>query len=249
MTKRSTRRVAVTVGVAGSVFAVGLAAFACVPQEGGLKVKNVDAQDANFQDTVTDTPGTDDGFIVGDGKDNTLHFESWCGDHGGHPTQAVYAQTNDELEVTVRKAVQGEVIDNSTTCPDVDNQLDEGENDIWLEIGHGGGDEDVYEWDEPAGGYFGEDGFWNFQDGPGVGCYKDPEADPVHQGTILVDANGDGSTTFDFDAQGNDNEPWTGDMSTQDPDPGDGAAVLCVGDDVNADNPRSIFAPVVVASV
>lgn len=267
------RRLILMVSVTVGVFITGLSAYACVPQRGGGKVENIDAAQQDFENTMSYTPATDDGFIVGDGDPNTIHYQSWC---GGHPTDAVYAEDGDTLEVTVREATEGEVDDDpNDPCPVKNNALPHAGTDtpadIWLENGQNNGEPDVYEWVQDSG--FCPDGAdndecWNFKSGDGVGCYfEDPndpsnDADPVHQGTLSVDSNGDGKTTFDLNTAGGPINQWqdNNDKLNQDPqtgDPGDGAAVLCVGTDADkaeeeltvADEHKAIFMPIVLADV
>lgn len=247
------RAMIVTALVGGAMMAAAAIAYACVPQEGGVQVENINAIDSDNQDTVTFTPGTSDGFIVGDGDsypNPTRHHNSWCGDEGGHPTEAVYAEDGAMLEVTIREAKKDEV---ASGCPIQDNQLPEGDNNIFLENGDGAGDEDVYEWTDDTDGGTYPGGYWEFGAATaGVGCYHD-DADPIDQmENVNVDGNGDGSETFYLTA--NTPNDWAdpgGDarQSNQNPDPGDGASVLCVGDDLDAQEPVAIFAPVVVTSV
>lgn len=248
------RATIVTTVVAGATLAATAIAFACVPQEGAIQVTNVE-DGADHEGSQTQSQEGDDGFIYGDGvswddPNTTFHHESWCGDEGGHPVEAVYAEDTDELEVAIRESTKNSV---NNECPDNDNHLPEGVNDIWLENGKGVGDEDVYEWEEsedPGGHY--PNGFWSFDRGPGVGCYHG-DADPIHQGTINVNHDGqDDTQTFNLDAHtDNDWDDPGGDtrQSNRNPDQGDGASVLCVGDDIEDEEPVAIFAPVVVTNV
>lgn len=246
---------------AGAMLVATAIAFACVPQQGKLQVTNTDEspppQDRYGTETEAGQSESSD-WIVGDGDDGTLHFSSWCGDHGGHPTSAVWAEDGDELQVKVREAESGDV-DSSEPCPDTDSMLPtagEGSGDntyIYLENGRAEGTSpDVYDWNDGNGDY--PNGFWDFQAGEGRGCYFDgngvPASDPINQdpsngAAFRVNSSGNGTHTFDLDAH----QPNNFSGSVDDPEPDDGASLLCVGDNINDEDPRAIFAPIVVMSV
>lgn len=250
------RRATIVTGLtAAGLLLLTALAFACVPQRGRMDLNNNDTgTDPRFDTEVNasaDSGSTD--WIVGDGDPTTDHFESWCGDEGGHPVEAVWAHDGDELKVEVQAATADEV---AAGCPDSDNKLPtagDGTGDntwIYLENGDNNPDDEanVYEWDEtnnPGGHY--DDGFWNFDKGPGKGCYPD-DRDPINQNpnggaSFRVDSNGDGTHTFDLIAAKTNDF----DGSPGNPDPGDGASVLCVGDETVENNgEKAIFAPVVV---
>lgn len=246
MTPAASRSTFVLLAAAVMVFIGGLA-WACVPQVGGVEVSNP----SNSTATNAGQSSASGGDIVGDGNPLTQHVNSWCGDVGGHPTSAVYAADGDTLELDVRAAVADEV---APGCPVQDNQLPP-DNDIWLENGHGSSGADVYEWDETSNPAIYPNGFWNQGGGDGTGCYNSAGgADPVKQGTISVGSNGSGSTTFELETDhptlgsGNTNTDQNDDGPGSN-EPGDGASLLCVGDDLDDDDPEAIFAPVVVTQV
>lgn len=240
--------------VVAAVLLVGAAiAFACVPQRGKLDVTS----QANSTEVNASASSNNSDWIVGDGDPDTRHFQSWCGDAGGHPVDAVWAGQGDTLDIEVAEAAASAVVGGPDNCPETANKLPTaGVTDgtfIYLENGKADGTSpNVYEWDEtnnPGGHY--NNGFWNFADGDGRGCYP-PDRDPIEQtvganpSPFTVNSNGSGTAEIDLQVfQTND---FTG--TTGSPDPGDGASVLCVGENVSQHgDARAIFAPVVVTSV
>lgn len=76
MTKPRLRRAIVTVAMmAGATLTGGAFAFACVPQQGGIQVENIEIG-GDHEGSRPYTDGTSGGFIVGDGDGDD--------DTGGH---------------------------------------------------------------------------------------------------------------------------------------------------------------------
>lgn len=259
------RGVTLTVVAGGFVLLVASVVWACVPQVGTLEAVVTSAADPANQGTEVNTAVED--VVVGDGDPNTNHHDSWCGEFGGHPIDALYAANGDTIEVTVGPATRGQINEDDPNTPDKDeacpvsnSQLEQDTNYIWVENGITTGDEDVYEWVTDAEGgepfdYSPHGGFWAFLDGAtdndgvgdGVGCYKSGAgADPKLQGTLQVAADGTGSTSFELKDMVNTNNDANDDKDGQ---PGDHTSLLCVGDDIDDPDPQAIFAPLSVTSI
>lgn len=224
------RGLILTVTTAAVLLLSAAVVWACVPQVGTLEAES------RQNDSEVNTAEED--VVVADGDPDTRHFKSWCRDHGGHPVDAVHAGIDDDDEDDIRVTVNESTVDQvNGECPDQTSSLPEGETFIYVE------NDDVYVWDDgddPDAAYT-YDGFWDFEDGPGVGCYHS-DANPVEQDTFHYDGTGQESHSFDLTKGG---QTW----DTNDP-PGDEASVLCVGEDVaKGSDAVAIFAPLVVTEV
>lgn len=244
----------------GIMIGTAAIAWACVPQVGTLEVQAT--TDDFGGTTTTDVNTAESEVVVGDDDPNTKHHNSWCGDFGGHPIDAVYAGNGDEITVTVNESTVDEV---NGQCPDSSSHLNDDLDDtdqahVFVENGIGNGEEDVYDFqsDTLTTDYdYSDTGVWCFLHkdddcdddnvGDGVGCYKDT-AEPVKQGQFTY-TGGKESVTFNLEGMDNTNRNQTDDTNSE---PDDTASVLCVGEDTLADkdaDTEAIFAPLVVTSI
>ncbi|MEX0660093.1 MAG: hypothetical protein WD080_13260 [Egibacteraceae bacterium] len=219
--------------VAGVLVVAVSAALACVPQRGDLAVENLDNSFASQT-----------GVITGDG--GTIPLE-WC--ELLDPGDQAEADEGDEIRVTVSKATQAD------GCPGSEDRLpDDGTHQVWVsnsgeEWGWSTTDHaPTDKWSIPKGAVQEEN-----EEEP-YGCFwdtNDLSDDPrTHdQDTIVnVDANGDGSATFDLDlSQSANSDPQRWDPAVN---AANWAAVLCVGDPYYDDfTGIGIFAPLRVTAL